>query len=107
MARRPRLDLPGYLQHVIIRGNNRQVIFVSEDDYLFYLELLSEAASKYSCNIHAWVLMTNHVHLLMTPTEVGAIGKVIQSVGRRYVQYFNYCLSELVLCGKAVINPLL
>lgn len=91
MARRPRLDLPGYLQHVIIRGNNRQVIFVAEDDYLFYLELLSEAASKYRCSIHAWVLMTNHIHLLMTSTEVGAIGKVIQSVGRRYVQYFNYC----------------
>lgn len=91
MARRPSLDLPGYLQHVIIRGNNLQVIFVAEDDYLFYLELLSEAVSKYRCSIHAWVLMTNHVHLLMIPTEEGAIGKVIQSVGRRYVQYFNYC----------------
>tara|TARA_R110000851_G_scaffold189677_2_gene339932 strand:+ start:3743 stop:3955 length:213 start_codon:yes stop_codon:yes gene_type:complete len=64
MARRPSLDLPGYLQHVIIRGNNRQVIFVAEDDYLFYLELLSEAVSKYRCSIHAWEKIKGSANLI-------------------------------------------
>jgi len=91
MARLPRFELLDHPQHVIIRGNNRQIIFVSDEDYIFYLEKLAEACVRYGCQIHAYVLMTNHVHLLMTPVESGAIGKVMQSVGRRYVQYFNYC----------------
>ena len=90
MARLPRFVLPGQPQHVIQRGNNRDIIFVSEEDYRFYLEKLQDACQKYGCVIHAYVLMTNHVHLLMTPDTENSIGKVMQSLGRYYVQYFNY-----------------
>ena len=89
MARLPRYVLPGQPQHVIQRGNNRNVIFAAEDDYHFYLECLTDAARKYGCDIHAYVLMTNHVHLLATPHHEDSIAKTLQSVGRRYVQYFN------------------
>jgi putative transposase len=90
MARLPRFVIPGQPQHVIVRGINREPLFYTREDYLFYLEKLKSACEKYECQLHAYVLMTNHVHLLLTPkTEVG-IGKVIQSVGRYYVQYFNY-----------------
>jgi REP-associated tyrosine transposase len=90
MARLPRFDLPGQPQHVIQRGNNRSVIFVADEDYRFYLEKLHVACQKYDCDLHAYVLMTNHVHLLMTPHRSGAIGKVMQMVGRYYVQFFNH-----------------
>lgn len=91
MARLPRFEIIGQPQHVIVRGNNRQIIFVADEDYAFYLEILADACARYGCQVHAYVLMTNHVHLLLTPLTQGAIGKVMQSVGRRYVQYFNYC----------------
>lgn len=90
MARMPRYVLPGQPQHVIQRGNNRQIIFVADDDYHFYRDCLRRACEQHGCAIHAYVLMTNHVHLLMTPENENGIGKVMQSVGRRYVQYFNY-----------------
>ena len=90
MARLPRFDVPGYPQHVIQRGNNRGIIFAGEEDYTFYLEKLGEACKKYQCDLHAYVLMTNHVHLLMTPHLKGSIGKVMQMLGRYYVQYFNF-----------------
>ena len=90
MARLPRFILPGQPQHIIQRGNNRQDIFCSEDDYLYYLEKLIEAASKHQCDIHAYVLMTNHVHLLVTPHTEEGIGKMMQVLGRYYVQYFNH-----------------
>jgi len=89
MARLPRFVLPGQPQHVIQRGNNRQAIFRAEDDYLFYLDKLLEAANKHQCDIHAYVLMTNHVHLLVTPHTNNGIGKMMQMIGRYYVQYFN------------------
>ncbi|MBI4005458.1 MAG: transposase, partial [Gammaproteobacteria bacterium] len=63
MARLPRFVLPGQPQHIIQRGNNRQAIFQADDDYRFYLEKLQEAAEQHQCDIHAYVLMTNHVHL--------------------------------------------
>ena len=90
MARLQRFILPGQPQHVIQRGNNRNVIFVSDADYLFYQEKLNEACLKFCCDVHAYVLMTNHVHLLLTPHEKKSIGKVMQSLGRYYVQYFNH-----------------
>ena len=90
MARLPRFEIPGYTQHVIQRGNNRSIIFVGEEDYAFYLKKLGEACKKYQCDLHAYVLMTNHVHLLMTPHLKGGIGKVMQMLGRYYVQYFNH-----------------
>jgi len=89
MARLPRYFLPDQPQHVIQRGNNRNIIFAGED-YRFYLECLADAASKHGCDIHAYVLMTNHVHLLLTPHHKDSIAKILQSVGRRYVQYFNH-----------------
>jgi putative transposase len=90
MARLPRFVIPGQPQHVIQRGNNRQVIFHHAADYQFYLEKLTEAAHKHQCDIHAYVLMTNHVHLLVTPHIENGIGKMMQMIGRYYVQYFNY-----------------
>jgi len=89
MARLPRFVLTGQPQHVIQRGNNRQDIFHKKQDYEFYLEKLNKAAQKYQCEIHAYVLMTNHVHLLVTPQAEESISKMMQSIGRYYVQYFN------------------
>lgn len=90
MARQPRFVLPGYPQHVIQRGNNRHVIFADDADCRFYRDKLVEACERYSCRVHAYVLMTNHVHLLITPDIEAGISKVMQSLGRSYVQYFNY-----------------
>ena len=90
MARLPRYVIPGQPQHIIQRGNNRQAIFAAEADYQFFRDALIEAAAKYGLAIHAYVWMTNHVHLLATPVFGDSIGNTFQSVGRRYVQYFNY-----------------
>ena len=90
MARLPRYVLPGQPQHVIQRGNNRGVTFFAEEDYSFYRECLREACDQHGCAVHAYVLMTNHIHLLVTPDHSTSIAKVMQSVGRRYVQYINY-----------------
>ena len=89
MPRKPRFILPGIPQHVIIRGINREPIFNRDADYRYYLRRLGEAIVKHNCQIHAYVLMTNHVHLLMTPLESSGIAKSIQTLGRYYVQYFN------------------
>jgi putative transposase len=90
MARLPRYVIPGQPQHIIQRGNNRQVIFAAEADYQFFRDALVEAAKKHGLAIHAYVWMTNHVHLLASPAFDDSISKTLQSVGRRYVQYFNY-----------------
>ena len=94
MARMPRYFVPDQPQHIIQRGNNRGPIFASEEDNRFYLECLYDAADKQSLAIHAYVLMTNHVHLLATPQNETSIIKTLQSVGRRYVQYFDYHYSR-------------
>ncbi|MDT8397074.1 MAG: transposase [Pseudomonadales bacterium] len=91
MPRLPRFVIPGQPQHVIQRGNNRTDIFRAEGDYRYYLEKLSDAADKHQCDIHAYVLMTNHAHLLVTPHTEEGIGKMMQMLGRYYVQHFNYC----------------
>jgi len=90
MARRPRFVLPGVPQHVIQRGNNREPCFFSTEDYLAYLSILNETGQKYGCQVHAYVLMTNHIHLLLTPLEPLSISKMMQSLGRRYVHYINH-----------------
>ena len=91
MARMPRFNVPGVAQHVIQRGNNRQVCFACEGDMAAYAAWLKEYADKFGVAVHAWVFMTNHVHLLMTPNETGdGVSKLMQALGRRYVQYFNY-----------------
>jgi putative transposase len=90
MARLPRYVIPGQPQHIIQRGNNRQVIFGADADYQFFRDALVEAAEKNGLGVDAYVWMTNHVRLLATPEADGSISKTFQSVGRRYVQYFNY-----------------
>ncbi|PCI68509.1 MAG: transposase [Piscirickettsiaceae bacterium] len=90
MARLPRYYIKDQPQHIIQRGNNREPIFAANEDYLFYLECLQEAAKRHDLSIHAYVLMTNHVHILASPQATDSIPKTLQSVGRRYVQYFNH-----------------
>jgi putative transposase len=89
LARLPRFFVPDETLHVIQRGNNREPIFAAEADYRFYLECLQDAATRQELAIHAYVLMTNHMHLLATPGHAESLPKTLQSVGRRYVQYFN------------------
>jgi len=90
MARLSRVSPIGVPQHIVQRGNNRQVCFTSDEDMKAYLNWLKEFSKKYLVDIHAWVLMTNHVHILCTPYEEGAVSKMMQSIGRMYVRYFNY-----------------
>lgn len=89
MARKPRFNLIGVPQHVIQRGNNREPCFYSDEDYSAYLEFLKIAAEKTGCQLHAYVLMTNHVHMLITPMQDYGISALMQSLGKRYVQYIN------------------
>lgn len=89
MPRRPRLDLAGVPQHIIQRGNDRQPCFFTDADYLCYLAELREISLREDCRIHAYVLMTNHVHLLATPHATGQVARMMQALGRRYVRYVN------------------
>jgi putative transposase len=89
MPRTARLDLPGIAQHVIQRGNDRQPCFFQDSDRLLYLHELQEQSQRFGCRLHAYVLMDNHVHLLVTPLEAGAVGRMMQAIGRRYVRYVN------------------
>jgi putative transposase len=89
MPRPTRIDLPGIAQHVIQRGNDRQPCFFADADYLRYRADLRDIALREGCEVHAYVLMTNHVHLLVTPASRGAIGRMMQSLGRRYVRRVN------------------
>lgn len=89
MPRRPRLCLPGTALHLIQRGNNRSACFFAEDDYLFYLHHLEELARRFDCAVHAYVLMTNHVHLLLTPAAAEGASVLMKHLSQRYVQYIN------------------
>ena len=89
MARHPRLELAGVPLHVIQRGNNRAACFVSDGDRHVYLKYLAGAATRHNCAIHAYALMPNHVHLLVTPAAPGAVAAMMQDLGRRYVRVFN------------------
>lgn len=90
MARLPRIELVGVPQHIIQRGNNRQVCFTNDNDLSAYANWLKIYAQKFNVQIHAWVFMTNHVHLLCTPMKFKAISQMMQGVGRQYVRYFNH-----------------
>ncbi|MDJ0806575.1 MAG: transposase [Gammaproteobacteria bacterium] len=87
MPRRPRFKLAGIPVHLIQRGNNREACFFAEDDYQFYLDHLGEACKKHAVDLHAYVLMTNHVHLLMTPNTGEGPSQVMKHLGQRYVQH--------------------
>lgn len=89
MARLPRLALGGHPHHVLQRGHSGQPIFADDADRLAYLEALREAAATLRVAVHGYVLMNDHVHLLITPPEGGAVGRLMQSLGRRYVAGFN------------------
>lgn len=89
MSRRCRIHLDGVPLHIVQRGHNREPCFFGEDDYSSYLHWLGEALTECDCELHAYVLMTNHVHLLLTPRQAEAVPKLIISLGRRYVQYIN------------------
>jgi putative transposase len=89
VPRRPRIHLDGVPLHVVQRGHNRGPCFFGADDYRKYLDWLREALAQCDCALHAYVLMTNHVHLLLTPAEAALVPKLVVSLGRRYVQYVN------------------
>jgi len=89
MARRERLRVTGLPVHIIQRGNNRQACFYAEADYQFFLHHLSELAKRFQCEVHAYVLMTNHVHLLLTPFLARGPSLLMKLLGQRYVQYIN------------------
>lgn len=89
MSRKPRFNLTGMPQHVVQRGHNREPCFYAVDDYLRYLDNLREAAEKNQVRLHAYVLMTNHVHLLVTPEQPYGITQMMQDTGRKFVRNMN------------------
>ena len=89
MARLPRLVVPGQPHHIIQRGNNRQPVFLDDEDYLRFLAWLREGARTYKVSVHAYVLMPNHLHLLASPVEATGLAQMMQWIGRKYVPYFN------------------
>lgn len=89
MPRKPRFYVPGAPVHAVQRGHNRSAVFFHDLDYLEYLRCLKQAADSCGCEIHAYALMTNHVHLLLTPTFADSVGRLFQSLGRHYVRYVN------------------
>jgi putative transposase len=89
MSRRARLVIADVPLHIIQRGNNRHPCFVDHRDFLVYLSLLTQHATETGCAIHAYVLMTNHVHILTTPGLQSAPARMMKAIGERYVQYFN------------------
>jgi putative transposase len=89
MPRRARITLAGVPLHLIQRGNNRQACFYSDDDCIHYLDWLGDHARSTGCRIHAHVLMTNHVHLLVSSDDAEAPGVMMKRLGQRYVQYIN------------------
>lgn len=89
MPRKRRFFVEGVPSHIVQRGNSRQTTFFDEADYRTYLSMLGRAADTCDCQIHAYVLMRNHVHLLATPMQGGSISQMMQSVGRHFVPYVN------------------
>ena len=89
MPRPPRFYLADCPQHIVQRGHNGADCFFADDDYRFYLRSLKQGAEKYGCAIHAYVVMPNHAHLLLTPQQPDAVSRLMQSLGRRYAQHLN------------------
>lgn len=89
MARLPRLNLPDIPQHIVQRGNNRQSCFMTRKDRVVYLKKLKDYAKQFSVDIHAFMLMTNHVNILATPGTGDGVSHMMQALGRYYVRYFN------------------
>jgi putative transposase len=89
MPRRARLSLPGIVWHIVQRGNNRTDCFHTDADFIFYLEHLGRLSEKFRCAVHAYVLMANHVHLLLTPEERESAPALMKHLGQCYAQYAN------------------
>jgi len=89
VPRRRRDCPPGLPLHVVQRGNNRQACFADNTDFAAFANWLYEGSDRYGVSIHAWVFMTNHIHLLLTPENSDSVSKLMQYVGRLYVRYFN------------------
>ncbi|MDD2742555.1 MAG: transposase [Rhodocyclaceae bacterium] len=89
MLRRPRIHLPGAPIHLVQRGHNRDACFFAEEDFQVYRDWLADALIKTGCQLHAYVFMTNHVHLLLTPPSAESVPQLVIALGRRYVQYIN------------------
>lgn len=89
MARHPRFDFPGIPQHIVQRGNNRLPCFLDDDDRQRYLQCLRQGLARFDCRLHAYVLMSNHVHLLLTPGSTGAVSRLMHAFARNYTGLFN------------------
>ena len=90
MPRKPRFFIPGVPVHIVQRGHSREPVFFDDSDYHVYLNRLKEGAERYQCEIHAYVLMTNHIHILATPKDKDSITRLMQYIGRHYVPYINH-----------------
>ena len=90
MPRKPGFFLPDVPVHIVQRGQSREPVFFEADDYHAYLHWLKESAARYECAIHAYVLMTSHIHILATPKNKHSISQMMQYIGRRYVPYINH-----------------
>jgi putative transposase len=89
MPRRARTYIPGLPYHIVQRGNNREACFIEPENYQFYLMLWEELAARYGVAVHAYCLMTNHVHFLVTPSSDTAISNTMKVAGSRYAQHIN------------------
>ncbi|ARU58815.1 transposase [Oleiphilus messinensis] len=90
MARKPRFNLTDYPQYIMQRGHNRLPCFFDQQDYEMFLESLEKAATQYQCEIHAYALLKTEAHIIVTPRVQGGVSQMMQSLGRRYVQYMNH-----------------
>jgi REP element-mobilizing transposase RayT len=94
MPRQPRLVVPDLPVHIVHRGNNRMACFADRNDYLVYLSLMREAAKRFACVVHAYCLMGNHVHVLLTPAAAHSCALFMHRVAQRYAHYFNRRLNR-------------
>jgi len=94
MPRRARFCPAGLPVHLIQRGNNRHAIFTCDDDLAAFAHWLAQGSERFGVSVHGWVFMTNHVHLLATPSRDDSLSRLMQFLGRLYVRYFNYTYSR-------------
>ncbi|MFQ5455303.1 MAG: transposase [Nitrospirota bacterium] len=89
MVRETRINIPGFIYHVINRGNNRQEVFKKEEDHKRYIELLGRYKERYGFKIYSYVLMNNHIHLLIEVGDKGSISKIMQGITLAHTRYYN------------------
>ena len=104
-ARRPRLRIAGIPQHLIQRGNNRSACFFSQQDYRYYLEHLEDVAKQQGVALHAYVLMTNHVHLLVTPHAEESVSNLMKHLGSGTRNTSIALTAVAALCGRGGLDP--